>query len=197
MPTSDLPEILDEMHAYIRRDVASGFEAPDDIIEGVIELLGDDYDPDSLRPHAERMTRELFELHHHEQMSWPSITDCDRLDQAFAYLESNGIVSRQHFSCCGTCGSGEIHTEMANITAKGHHVRGYTFYHVQDTESAVEGGGLYLSYGANVPEPEAAIEIGQEIVAALHAHGLATKWDGTWNYRIFVTLDWKRRYTSF
>lgn len=196
MPTPILPEILDEMHAYIRRDVASGFEAPDDIIDGVVELLSDDYDPNLLRPHAQHMTRELFELHHQEQASWPSTTDCDRLDHAFAYLEAAGIVSRQHFSCCNTCGSGEIRTEMANIAAQGQHIRGYTFYHVQDTESAVEGDGLYLSYGANVPGPEAAVEVGRQVVAALQAHGLTTKWEGTWNHRIFVTLDWKRRYSS-
>jgi hypothetical protein len=158
--------------------------------------LSDAADPAVLRPHAQRMVREILEEQLREQASWPQPTDCDRLDTAFAALEQVGIVCRQHFSCCGTCGSGEIWDEMEAARAGGRDVRGYAFYHVQDTESAVEGGGLYLNYGAVAEGEDAALVLAHEIVALLEQHGLHTHWNGEWSRRVGVALDWKRRRTA-
>src|SRR5262245_10557450 len=124
MSTSDLPAILDELHAYIRRDIAAGFESPEAIVESVVDLLREEADPAVLPPHARRMVREILEEPLREQASWPQPTDCDRLDSAFAALELVGIVCRQHFSCCGTCGSVEIWDEMEAARAAGRDVRG-------------------------------------------------------------------------
>lgn len=67
-------------------------------------------------------------------------------------------------------------------------VRGYTFYHKQATESAVEGYGLYLHYGALEEGEGPALRIANEIVDALQRHGLRTEWDGTWSKAIKVQL---------
>jgi hypothetical protein len=72
-------------------------------------------------------------------------------------------------------------------------VRGYAFYHEQDTESAAGGGGLYLNYGSCDEGTEAAVAIGHEIVAALKAKGLDPDWNGSLEKRIGLPLDWKRR----
>lgn len=72
-------------------------------------------------------------------------------------------------------------------------VRGYAFYHMQDTESAVEGNGLYLNYGAVENGEVTAVGIAQEIAAARKQQGLKVDWDGTWAKRIGVSMDWKRR----
>ena len=64
---------------------------------------------------------------------------------------------------------------------------------MQGTESAVEGYGLYLHYGAVEACEEAALQVANEIVDALQRHGLKTKWDGTWSNAIEAQLDWKRR----
>src|SRR5262249_18722591 len=108
-------------------------------------------------------------------------------------LTQSGIVCRQDFSCCGTCGVAEIGAEMEAEREAGIRVRGYGFYHMQDTESAAEGYGLMLNYGAVAAGEAAAGQSGREIVAALEAHGLTTQWDGSWQKRIGVQLDWKRR----
>lgn len=194
MTTSDFHAILDELHGYIRRDIAAGFAAPADIVEAAIECLSDEADPAILRPHARRMLRELLVEQLAKQASWPATTDCDRLDAACASLEASGIVCRQHFSCCGTCGSIEIWDEAAEVEAAGTPVRGYAFYHVQDTESAVEGYGLYLNYGAAAAGEAAALAIAGEIVAALEQQGLRVDWNGRWNRRIGVSLEWQRRW---
>jgi hypothetical protein len=140
MSIPDLPALLDELHGYIRHEIAAGFDSPDEIVASAFEMLDDEIDPALLRPHAQRIVREVLDMHLAEQATWPAVTDCDRLDAAFAALEAAGIVCRQNFSCCGTCGAGEIWDEMAAAGRAGLHVRGYVFYHVQDTESAVEGG---------------------------------------------------------
>lgn len=72
-------------------------------------------------------------------------------------------------------------------------VRGYTFYHMQGTESAVEGYGLYLYYGAVEEGEGPALRVANEIVDALERQGLNTEWDGTLSNAIEVQLNWKRR----
>ncbi len=186
-------EALKELRGYIQRDVAGGFRPETEIAESAVEVLSDDYDAEVLTPHAVKITRELIAAHRQEQASWPKTTDCDRLDTAFAELERVGIVCRQDFSCCGTCGAGEIRDEMEQVAKSGKQVRGYAFYHMQDTEAAVEGQGLFLNYGAIQDGEAAALGIGNEISAALKRQGLKVDWDGTWAKRIGVRLDWKRR----
>ena len=83
--------------------------------------------------------------------------------------------------------------EIAQAEAAGRLARGYTFYHVQNTESAVEGYGLHLSYGATEPGDAAAETVAGEVVAALAAHGLKPRWNGSVRQCVFVPLDWKRR----
>lgn len=193
MAARDLPVILDELHSYIRRDIAAGFEAPAEIVQSAVECLSDEVAPAVLWPHAQRMLGEILEAQLAEQATWPAITDCDRLNAAFTALEAGGIVCRQHFSCCGTCGAYEIWDEVATVEEAGRPVRGYAFYHVQDTESAVEGYGLYLNYGATIEGEAAALAIAGEIVAVLQQHGLRVDWNGQWARRIGVQLNWQRR----
>ncbi len=144
-------------------------------------------------PIADRLTREAVEAHLRDQATWPEITDCDRLDDALDELTRHGIVCRQNFTCCGNCGVTEIGDEMEVERRAGRNVRGYAFYHMQDTESAAEGCGLYLHYGAVAQGETAALGVGREIIAALTAHGLATRWNGRSDTRLKVELDWKRR----
>ena len=61
-----------------------------------------------LRTHARRILEDETAAYHHEAAGWPALTDHDRLEQAFAALETQGVVCRQNFTCCGTCGVAEI-----------------------------------------------------------------------------------------
>jgi hypothetical protein len=196
MSSNKLSAALQDLRDFINREVASGFRTKDEIIDSASEYLGDDYDPDELRPYAISITHEIWDEHLAKQRTWPAQTDCDRLDAAFADLEKNGIVARQDFSCCTNCGSTEIWDEMEKTARTGIKVRGYTFYHMQDTERAAEGDGVYLAYGSTIEGAEPAVQIAREIVATLHRYHLKTDWDGTYEKRIGVTLDWKRRLPS-
>ena len=193
--TNDVPldDIIGDLRESIERDVAAGFLSPEDVVESAIDYLSDEVDPERLRPAAERLTASALAAHAEAEKTWPAVTDCDRLDRAFAGLEADGIVARHDFSCCGSCGAAEILDVMENVAAGGRPVRGYTFYHAQDTEGAVDGYGLYLNYGTADDDEAAAVAVARDVVAALEHQGLAPRWDGSWSTRIFVPLDWKRR----
>lgn len=187
-----LAEAVRLMRERVRQEVAAGFDPADRIAEAVAEgECVDGVDAEELEGIARRLVREALAAHYREQADWPDVTDCDRLDDAFAELEARGIVCRQNFSCCGTCGHTEIWDEMERAREAGAEVWGYAFFHLQDTESAVGGGGLYLKYGSAEAGDEEAVA--EELVEVLTAHGLAAGWNGQTSQCVGLSLDWKRR----
>ena len=194
MDHEDRDRAIADVRDHIRWRVAAGFDSPDDVIRSTLDLFGDDAIPlDELEPLAEELTHGAVVRSLTEQKSWPELTDCDRLDGAFDELARVGVVGRQNFSCCGNCGVAEIGDEMDDERAAGLAVRGYVFYHEQDTEAATEGCGLHLSFGAVEPGEAAAVAVGAAIVRVMREQGLDTVWDGRAGSRILVLLDWKRR----
>ena len=191
-------EVGEELRGYVREAVRAGFLPADEIAGRACETMEDD---PALRPHAERFAAEELAAQAAEAADWPAVTDCDRLDAAFRALEETGIVARQDFSCCGNCGAAEIDDEMEAAAAAGARpVRGYCFYHMQDTERAVDGSGLHLNYGprweeglTNADYAPRAVAVGKEVAAALAAAGLEVDWNGRPDRRIGVALAWRRR----
>lgn len=193
MPASNLLAIFDEMSSCIQREISAGFLPATDIAADVAELYSAEADPAVVAAAAGRIAHEALREHLLEQAYWPAVTDCDRLDAAFAALERLGIVCRQNFTCCGTCGTAEMMALLDVQRRGGRSVRGYAFFHQQDTERAIEGDGLLLNFGVVSGGEAAALAIANEIVAQLGAHGLQVEWNGQWSRRIGVSLDWRRR----
>lgn len=193
---SDEDAMLREVHGFISTMVRGGYETRSVIIETAVDVFVDEMPEDWLEEQVPVLVDGAIESQAEAEQTWAEATDCDRLEAAFAELEHRGVVARQNFTCCGTCGSSEIWDEIQDTADQGGAVRGYTFFHEQDTESAVEGYGLYLAYGATEEGESAALAVAGEIVTVLEAHGLAPDWDGDWNKRIHVPLDWKRRRSS-
>jgi hypothetical protein len=188
------PQDLDDLRDFIRVQVAAGFAPLDEMVDEAVDVFADTTLPQaSLRAAATVIAEKAIAEHLAQQKSWTAPTDCDRLDAAFAALDAAGIVARQHFSCCGSCGATEIHDEMDKVAKDGTTVRGYTFFHVQDTEQAVEGESLFLSYGAPDRDRDAAVAIAQEVVAALKEQGLHPAWNGRHANRIGLPIVWQRR----
>ncbi len=102
MEPRTLQQTIDDMREYIQREVAGGFEAPEEIERSAVEVFSDDQDPDVLEPIAKQLTHEAVEAHRIAEEGWPAVTDCDLLDRALNELERAGIVARQDFTCCGT-----------------------------------------------------------------------------------------------
>lgn len=188
------PDDFDDLHEYVKIQIAAGFAPVDEIVSDAIDVFADTT-PDyrALRNAAQAIADRALSAHLAAQAAWPETTDCDRLDAAFAELDESGIVARQNFSCCATCGSDEIKLEMSQNEKAGRPTRGFTFFHMQDTEQAIAGESLYLSYGCTTKDQTASVAIGHEVVAALDRHGLAPAWNGKFAHRIALPLHWQRR----
>ncbi|MGH7169227.1 MAG: DUF6891 domain-containing protein [Gemmataceae bacterium] len=187
-----MAESIEEIRSFVAQHVAEGFDSAEEIIDSAIECFEVEENEELCRAIA-GFTAERMAEHLRSQSQWPKPTDCDRLDWAFEELERSGIVARQNFSCCGNCGHSEIWAEIKQAKEE-HPVEGYVFYHMQDTESAVEGGYLYLAYGSVEEGEEALTAVGRKLVLALECAGLRTEWNGQADTRIrIVDLDWKRR----
>jgi hypothetical protein len=176
--------------------VRSGFWSRDAVIQEMQYTIESDGLEDTLS--AEDIVDEEIKLLADDQRSWDRKTDFDRLEAAYAALNDTGIIPRHNFTCCGTCGGAEIGYEIEDAQERGSEVQGYVFYHQQDTESAIDGHGLYFNYGAADPNSSDAdhVAIGQKLADALSAAGLKVDWNGQLNQRVGVSLDWKRKWGS-
>ena len=188
---------MDEMHTllhdFINLQVKAAFETREDIIESAVDYLRDDYGSYLVRHEAAKITDELLHIHYEAQRTWTHETDCDKLDEAFAELDRKGIVARQNFTCCQTCGHTEIGYEIDDALEY-RPVRGYVFFHKQDTEHVVETDRLYLAYGAVDGKEDDSIEIGYEVLAVLRRAGLSVEWNGMIQKRICIkNIHWMRR----
>lgn len=182
---------------FIRRRVAMGFDDADEIHGTALDYLDGTCEFNVLEPYLDQLTRDLVIEHCEAQMSWPAETDCDRLDFAFLVLEEPdgglpAIVARHNFTRCQSDGQAEIWREVRDAQQRGP-VMGYTFYHEQDTERAVEDGHLYLSHGALEDDEDAARDVAHRIVQVLREAGLAAEWSSDMDQRILVCVDWRKR----
>jgi hypothetical protein len=177
----------------IRHLVRGGFVNRNRAVEIICEEL---YAPGELPADEVATAVDLaFKELEREAADWPAVTDCDRLDTAFAALLARGIVALQNTGYTQSDGHADVmgfserHSAQAEFS-------GYCFYHGQDLERAVDGGGLHLSFGPIDPSKERSTgpAVGQAIVEELNRAGLRTEWNGTFDQRIFIpTFDWKYR----
>jgi hypothetical protein len=186
-----------DIRNFVSKRVAEGFDSEEDIVQDTLEYFADDFDDDlRLSVMARELASELMTEHLKEERSWPSETDCDRLDKAFEELEAQGIVAKQNFTCCQTCGHAEIWEEIEQAKADSE-VRGYVFYHMQDTDRVLEEGRLYLAYGAVDNSDAASIKVARTIAEVMSVRGFNVDWNGSLDKRICLeNLNWLRRRNS-
>ncbi len=189
-------EEIEWVKEHTRQLVRAGFDDREDIIELVQDHIYDDGLEDELS--ASQLVDEEISNLEFEQKDWPDVTDNDRLELVFQNLMQNGVLPRHNFTCCGTCGVAEIYDEIEAKIKNGTDVKGYVFYHQQDTESAVDGHGLYFNYGAvnENASDEDHIAIGKNLSSSLRAQGFEVDWDNSLSRRIGLKMDWKRRWGS-
>lgn len=187
-----LPPLPQQIEQIIREQVIAGYKNDRELNTCLLGALEDQASPREIK----RIAKPLIARHRlalrAEQAQWPKTTDCDRLDNAFAKLEKSGILARQNYWCCGTCGCDAIDDEMSK-QSKRRAVRGYAFFHEQDTESAAQGYGLMFNYGSLSGKKDDSLAVGNQIVKALTASGLKPKWNGRLDTRIALPMKWQRR----
>lgn len=190
-PGEDVPEPPDAarqaVEECIRQLLRAGYGTRADLARTAEDhLVGSELEP--LSPaQARRLVDRLWLERVAEQRTWQGVTDPERLAGAFEALDASGITARENFTCCRGCGMTEIGAEREGA-------RGFVFFHRQSTESAADGHGLALHYGAFDGCADTTAAVGREVVAALHSAGLSTRWDGSPDRAITVEpLDWRRR----
>jgi hypothetical protein len=177
----------------IRSIVRGGFEERARIIEIFREEM---YAPGELNEQEiEFAVDEEIKAHEAEKSTWPTTTDCDRLDAAFVQLNEAGIISLHNAGYTQSDGYDDFKTALSSVPNP-ECVIGYCFYHGQDLERAVAGQGLFLAFGPTNPREEETngTEVGQRIAKRLIEAGLRIEWNGAFNSRIQIhPFDWKRR----
>ena len=183
----------EETKDTIRVLVRSGFYDPDAIVEIVCEEMFEPGEMDASEVSA--AVESEFTAVENESLSWPAVTDCDRLDQVFEALNARGVIALQNAGYTQSDGYDDFR-EAYEGHADRDGVTGYCFYHGQDLERAVHGEGLYLAFGPIDPDDEATkgIEVGETIRKELERAGFKVEWDGTFQQRIFVPeMNWQKR----
>jgi hypothetical protein len=130
-----------------------------------------------------------------DKETWPSTTDCDRLDAAFAAMNGRGLIALQNSGYTQSDGYDEFCDAYEDHPNKSS-VKGYCFYHGQDLERAVQGSGLFFAFGPVDPKEEETKgpEIGRIVREELERVGLKVDWDGTFAKRMSIpNLVWRRR----
>jgi hypothetical protein len=193
MAWATMDQVLEDLRSFIAYRIREGFESIHNVIENAINYAYETHGREDMRADIKHMATELLAEHQAEQASWENPTDCDRLNEAFAVLNRQGIVARQDFSCCNNCGFTEIWDEIEK-EEKRHAVEGYVFYHLQCTERAIESGQLLMAYGCIEEDPEALKQLANKIVTELRRVGLTASWLGTAGDPIVVdNIVWHRR----
>ncbi|MFF3557846.1 DUF6891 domain-containing protein [Streptomyces tsukubensis] len=177
-----------ELEKRVREVLVGGYAGRAELAELAEEyLVTADRRPVS-REQAEALVDRMWMERVAEQTAWQGETGPERLTRVFTVLREAGIIARENFTCCHSCGQSEIGEEG------GTDARGFVYFHSQSTDAAASGHGLMLHYGGFDNSPETTAAIGQEVVAALEAAGLQTRWDRDPGQAITVTpLEWRRR----
>jgi len=174
-----------------------GFEDEDEVEEWVEAELG--ADDVALGIALKAYIAREFREHGRREAAWREATTNDAIDRAFDELGHRGVIALQNAGSTLSDGWSDVHETASGLPTP---ARGAVFYHGQDLESGVAGGGLMLAFGAFEEDPvkrdAAGVAIAREVCEVLAAHGVRVKWDGDARSRIEVRpFPWrKRRWTE-
>jgi hypothetical protein len=171
----------------IKIAVWSGFYSPPEVQQLIDDILEEGADEAMLRAAVDPE----FENKAVSEKSWPAVTDCDRLDRAFEQLDAGGIIALQNAGMTMSDGISDVGEVLHERGRKG--VKGYCFYHEQDVQRAVAGGGLMIAFG-DLDDDKVQTEVGRVVKGVLEAAGFEVAWNGDPERRISLPrIDWKRR----
>jgi hypothetical protein len=180
---------MNEAHLYVRY----GYDR-DRIIATLTTTYEDSVDSCILVKQAQRAADEAITEFLAEQKGWPEVTDNDRLQLAVAELESCHILCACGRSHCQLCGLVDTWRAIEDSEEQEVAVRGYLFFAEYDIKSALNGYGLYISYGSTEEGEEAGKAIGEEIVRTLKRYELKARWNGSMEERIHIEMKWRKRW---
>jgi hypothetical protein len=135
-----------------------------------------------------------FETKRKAEETWPTVTDFDRLDRAFSSLEAIGMIALHRAGFDQSEGLEEVENAYHKSGGKNSGYAGHCFYTEQDQESALDGSGLYISFGHLTGTDANALKVGKMLRGSLEREGFNVEWDGTVKSRLFIRkFQYQRR----
>lgn len=182
-------DVINEINSFVR----SGFYDREQLIE---MFCGELYAPGELDAAVVESTVDAsFTAYEKEKGSFPSVTDCDRLDSAFAALNSRGVIAIQNAGYTQSDGYDDV-SQAFSEHSNPDSVLGYCFYHGQDLQRTIDGGGLFFAFGPVDPAEEQTkgVEVGNVVREELERAGLVVDWNGEFDKRLSVPqITWQKR----
>ncbi len=188
--------VLAHARELIAWRVADGFMTRPELLEAAFEAADQ---RESLRPTLDAMVDEELRAHRQREAEWESLTEPDRLTRAFAALEKAGVIARERFADCRTCGQADMKQLREELLEQGRRAEGYVFSTEQQVDGVSQSGELWLEYGAFRDEAAAHRRIADQVREALRGAGLnvseaETDADGPEERGMLLTeLTWQRR----
>lgn len=97
----------------------------------------------------------------------------EKLNKAFRDLRKAGVIARQNFWCCNSCGWYALNSKYPDLDS-----RTAAFYHAQATEAAMRTKRLYLVWTGDA----------KLIIGVFAQNGFETEWNGSADTKILVKL---------
>ncbi len=184
------PHVREEAEELARELVHAGFDGRTQIAADLLTVLGEGRSEPRGPSAAEArgITDQVWDARLAEQREWPETTEADRVERAFEAMAGAGVTARMHFQCCMPCAVGAVEDERAEGED------GFAFFHVQDTDAAVEGRGLFISFGSYDGDPAREALIADRVTEALRHEGLPVHTVGDPEGIIHLhPLRWRKR----
>jgi hypothetical protein len=131
------------------------------------------------------------------ESTWPQVTDCDRLDDAFDELNRSGLIALEYAGIENSDGDTYVAEFLEERGGEEAGFEGFCFYHAQDVESALKRRILTMCYGGFDGSEEKTAEIAQRIVKTMQEHGLQAVWSGDVTSKIEIhNIMWQRKLST-
>ena len=177
-------------HDLIARYVRYGYRFAE--IERIVDQ--DVFEGEAPRKRLRGWIKAAVALQRAEQESWPAVTDCDRLDQAFDALRAGRILAIHDAGYTPSECIAEMSEQYRAGGGESSGVVGYCCYHRQDMDYALLCDKLGVAYVDIKGDDRQGAEVGRQVCAALAASGLRVAWSGSIKDKINVTdFRWQRR----
>lgn len=121
------------------------------------------------------------------------------LNIAFQTMRKAGLLARQNYLCCQTCGGYAMSTAATELIDKGtkkEEIKGCVYYHNQDNERKRDGGNFNLAYGEIDTTKYGDVgmstkEVGKLVCKILSVFEIPYEWNGKESDRITIIQDSK------
>ena len=183
-------EVISLIETYVAADFFTS--------EEILSIICDDvYAADELSHNAvEKIIEEKVKQKKDIENKWPKTTHNDLLNRCFKKLNKAGIITLHNVKSFAI-GVDEATDIFQNQEKNKTKYLGFCFYQWQDTEVAINGGGLRLSYGDLDGDKEKTYQIGKLIFDEINKKFSKAIWNGDQEKKIFIPkFKWRKKTES-